>query len=209
MKVRYLGWIVAAALVTVAATAGFEQTAPKIGVVDITKVFNDSDYAKAQMDTLKQFGNARQDMLQFVDQYRVFMPEQATRFHDLSMKAGAVTAAEKTELDGIKKAVMASDTRLKELQTKNPPTDAESKEMQDLSRRVQTTTETAQRWSRDAQQEFEDKRAELQKAGLDKVRESIKAVGTTGQYTIVYISDVAPYGANDLTAEALKVMNKK
>jgi Skp family chaperone for outer membrane proteins len=208
MKFRYLGWIVAGALIVVAATAGFQTTTTKIGVVDITKVFNDSDYAKTQMETLKQFGTARQEMIQFVDQYRVFTPEQATTFHDLSLKS-VISAAEKAQLDGIKTAVKTSDARLKDLQQKSNPTPAESTEMADLSRRVQTTTDTAQRWSRDAQDEYEGKRQELQKAGLDKVRESIKAVAKEKEYTIVFISDIAPYGVNDITPLALAAMNKK
>lgn len=209
MNIKHLGWVVAAALVGVAAIAGFQGSTNKIGIVDATKVFNDSDYAKSQMDTLRSFGTARQDMLQFVDSYRTFTPEQATRFHDLSLKGATITAAEKAELEKIKSDVQTADKRLKALQTKSNVTPAETTEMQDLSRRVQTTTDTAQRWSQDAQQEFDAKRQELQKAGLDKVKDAIKQVAKDQGYTLVFIADVAPYGANDLTADTLKAMNKK
>src|ERR1700730_3580432 len=115
MKARYLGWVVAAALVVVAATAGFQGSTVKIGVVDASKVVNESDYAKAQIEGLKAMVQARQDMLQFVDSYRPFTVAQATRFHDLNLRP-VPTPAEKAELDGIKNAVIASDKRLKELQ---------------------------------------------------------------------------------------------
>ncbi len=207
MKFRYLGWIVAVALVAVAATTGF-QGSTKIGVVDAVKVFNDSDYAKAQVDVLKALGQARQDMLQFVDANRVFTVEQATKFHDLSIKPNP-TAADKAEIDAIKGQVTTASNRLKELQQKQNPSQAESTELQELSNRRTTTSETAQAWSRNAQEEFDAKRQELNKVGMDKVKEAIKSVASTGGYSLVFIADIAPYGANDLTADALKAMNRK
>lgn len=209
MKIKYLGWVVAAGLAVVAATAGFQGSTTRIGVVDMTQVFNDSDFAKSQVDLLKSLGQARQDMLQFVDSYRTFTPEQATRFHDLSIKPGVPTPAEKTELDTIKKAVQTADSRLKDLQQKTSLTPAETTEMAELSRRVQTTGDTAQKWSRDANDEVEKYQQKLQKDTLDKVRDAVKQVGQSGGYTIIFVTDVAPYGANNVTADALKVMNKK
>jgi len=208
MKVKFLGWIVAAALVTVAATAGFQGSTVKIGVVDQVKVFNDSDYAKSQLDTLKAYGQARQDMLQFVDQYRTFSVDDATRFHELSLKANP-TAAETTELTGIKKRVQDSDARLKALQTKTTPTPAETTELQELSHRVQVTSDTAQHWSQDAQNEFDAKRQQLNKDGMDKVKLAINQVASRDQYTIIFVTDAAPYGANDITKAVLEAMNKK
>lgn len=210
MKVRYLGWIVAAALAAIAVLAGFQGPTVKIGVVDMTRVFNESDYAKSQVQVLKDLGAARQDMLQFFDQYRTFTPEQASKFHDLSMKpTTAVAPAEKTELDKIKKDVQAAAQRLKDLQQKSNPTPAESAEISDLSRRVQTTTDMATKWSREANDEVDAMRSKLQKDTLDKVRDAVKQVGQRDGYTIVFVSDIAPYGANDITDAALKVMNKK
>jgi Skp family chaperone for outer membrane proteins len=208
MKLRFLGWIVAAALVTVAATAGFQGGTAKIGVVDLEKVFNDSTYWKEQLDGLKQLKASRQDMIQFVDQYRTFTPEQATKFHDLSIKA-PISAVEKAELDKVKKDVMAANERLKNLQTKANPTADESREMQELSRLVQTTVETAQGWSRTASEELDGKYADAQKAAIDKVRDTVKQVAKDGGYTVVFANGLAPYGANDLTLETLKAVNKK
>jgi|ERR1044072_4975991 Skp family chaperone for outer membrane proteins len=208
MKLQYMGWIVAGAIVAVAATTGFSAQGTKVGVVDATKVFNESEFAKTQVDTLKQLAQARQDMLQFLDNYRTFTTEDANKFHDLSMKA-PVTPADKAEIDKIKNAVITADGRLKTLQTKSNLTPAETNELNELSRRVQTTNDLGTRWSREAQDEFGGKKNELQKNGLDKVKEAIKQAASAEGYTIVFIADVAPYGANDLTASALKVMNKK
>jgi Skp family chaperone for outer membrane proteins len=208
MKFKYLGWIVAAALVVVAVTAGFQGGAPKIGIVDANKVLAESEYAKAENEVIKAMVIARQEMLQFVDSYRTFTPEQATPFHDISLKPNP-TPAEKAQLDKIKTDVQTASKRLNELRQKANPTADELKELNELSRREQTTTETAQKWNRDAETELETKHNDSQKIGLDKVREAIKQVGAAQSYTLVFIADVAPYGANDLTPDVLKVMNKK
>ncbi len=209
MRIKYLGWVVTGGLVVALGAMGFQGTTTKIGVVDMTRVFNDSEFAKTQVDSLKALGQARQDMLQFVDSYRTFTPEQATRYHDLSTKAGVLTAAEKAELDNIKKAVQTADGRLKDLQQKTNLTAAEQSEMADLSRRVQTTGDMAQKWSRDANDEVSNYQQKLQKDTLDKVKDAVKQIGQQDGYTIIFVTDVAPYGANNVTEAALKVMNKK
>jgi Skp family chaperone for outer membrane proteins len=208
MRVKYFGWIVAAAVLAVGVGAGFQGQTTKLGVVDLAKVFNDSDYAKGQTDTLKAVGAVRQGMLEFADTYRTFTPEQANRFHDLSIKPNP-TATEKAEIEQIKKAVMDSDARLKALQTKTSPTPAEAAELQELSRRSQTTQDSVQRWSREFNDELNQMQSKLRQEALDRVRDAVKQVGTSQGYTIIFTTDMAPYGANDVTADALKAMNAK
>jgi Skp family chaperone for outer membrane proteins len=208
MKLHNMGWIAAAALVAVAATTGFQGSQTKIGVVDLTRVYNDSTYAKGQYDELKALAQARQDMLQFLDRFRTFTAEDANKFHDLSMKT-TMTAADKAELDKMKKAAQDSSKRLTELQQKTNPTPAEVTELNELSRRVQTTTDLGTRWSREAQDELESRRRDIEKAGLDKVRDAIKQSAMAEGYTLVFVTDVAPYGVNNLTDAAIKVVNKK
>lgn len=208
MRVKYFGWIVAAAIVAVGVGAGFETQGTKIGVVDLAKVFNESDYAKGQTDSLKSVGAIRQGMLEFADTYRTFTPEQANRFHDLSVKATA-TAADKAEIEKIKNDVMASDKRLKDLQTKTSPTAAEAAELSELTRRTQMTQDTVQRWSREFNDELGQLQGKLRQDALDRVRDAVKQVGSAQGYSIIFTTDMAPYGANDVTADALKAMNAK
>lgn len=198
----------AGSVLAMGVVAGFGAQGTKMGVVDLAKVFNDSDYAKGQTDTLKSVGQIRQGMLEFADTYRAFTPEQANRFHDLGVKPNP-TAAEKAEYEKIKNDVIASDKRLKDLQTKTSPTPAEAAAMQELSRRAQTTQDSVQRWSREFNDELSQMQAKLRADALDRVRDAVKQVGTSQGYTIIFTTDMAPYGANDITADALKAMNAK
>lgn len=208
MKVRYMGWIVAAALIAAAITTGFQGSTTKLGIIDASKVLNDSEYVKTQADGLKALVQARQDMVQFVQSYPTFTVQQATSFHDLSLKP-VPTAADTAAITKIKTDVQASNKRLKELQTKANPTAAEQTELNQLSQEVQTTSDMLQRWTQDAQTEIDGKRQDLQKDGRDKVKDAIKQVAKDQGYTVVFISDFAPYGANDLTDPVLKAMNSK
>src|SRR5688572_7618411 len=117
MKFNQFGWVVAAALGATMFAGGFQVNSQKIGVVDMAKVFGDSEFAKKQSEQLKAFGNARSGILEFLETYRAFTPEQAARFRELSLKANA-SAAEKAEVEKIKQDVMAADKKLKALQQK-------------------------------------------------------------------------------------------
>ena len=207
MKLGNLGWVLAAALFAVAATSGFQGDA-KIAVVDASRVFNDSEYAKTQMDSLRTLLQSRQDMLDWVEANKTFTADQAEKYHALCTKDNP-SASDKADLDTIKKAVLASSNRLKELQQKQTLTAQEKTELDELSQRINTMTDTLAKWKQDAQTELEAKRQDVNKTGTDKVRDAVKQVATSQGYVLVFSDQVAIYGANDLTDAALKVMNKK
>jgi len=206
IKIGNLGWVVAAALFAVAVTSGF-QGDMKIGVVDATRVFNESEYTKTQLAGLHALLQSRQDMLDFVDMTKTFTADQATKYHDLSTKPSP-TAADKAELDSIKKTVQTANNRLQELQQKQPLSPTDKTELDDLSKRVQTTSETLARWKQDAQNELEAKKQDLNKLASDKVKDAIKQVASSQGYTLVFSEEVAVYGVNDLTDAVIKAVSK-
>jgi len=207
MKLGNLGWVIAAALFAVAATVGFQGDA-KIGVVDASKVFNDSDYTKSQMDGLRALLQSRQDMLDFVEVNKTFTAEDATSYHDLCTKENP-SAADKATLDGIKKKVQAANDRLKALQQKQTLTTQEKLDLDQLSTETQTMGDTLAKWKQDAQAELETKRQDVNTTGTSKVKDAVKQVASSQGYALVFSDQAAIYGANDLTDAALKVMNKK
>ena len=75
MKFEHVGWVVAAGIGGSIVASGFQAPTTKIGVVDVGKVFNDSEYAKTQAAALQQTVDARSTMLEFVKTYRLFTPE--------------------------------------------------------------------------------------------------------------------------------------
>jgi len=208
MKLEKMGWLVAASLAGAMVATGFQGANDKVGVVDLSKVFGDSEYANKQTDGLRAVGEARSTMLQFADTYKAFTVEQGQRFRDLSIKAN-ITEAEKAELEKIKKDVIAADKTLNDLSQKASPNATEVNQLNDLNKRKQNSAQMIRRWAQEFDDEVGAMREKMRTETLGKVKDSVKEVGKAGSFTLIFANDVAPYGSNDVTADALKSMNKK
>ena len=207
MKIERAGWIAVAVLAGAVGTAGFQTPVVKNGIVDVEKVFNESTFAKNQSESLRNMGAARQSVLEFVNQYRTMKTDDATKFKDLTVKATPLSPAEKTELERIKADAKKSEDDYREAVTKTSPTPELLKQIEDWNRRKDASGDLLQAWQQDFTTEVQGKQASLRSEALVKVRQAIQKVARDQGYTMVFDSNVAPYAANDLTDEALKVMN--
>jgi Skp family chaperone for outer membrane proteins len=208
MRFERLGWIVAAALAGGIAAAGFQGSTEKSGTVDLAKVFNDSEYAKKQTESLRNMGQARQGVIDFIRQNPHMKTEDTTRFRELSVKE-APTAPEKAELERIKNDAQASETKFRELSTKDKPSQAELTQLEELNRRKDNSQQVLDKWNQDFAAELQQRQEGLRNDTLARVKDAVSQVAKTQGYTIVFVQDVAPYSAHDLTADALKAMNGK
>ena len=200
------GWLVAAGLLGAMLSSGFQTPSLKLGVVDINRVVEASEFGKANQRALGALKKSREDVLEFVDTYRVLTPEQATRIRDLSVKP-ARTKEESAELERIKAEVVTANKRLQELSTKPNLTPEERTLLEDYARRSQNMNEQATRWLREFTNEIQtwvdDRKAE----SYTKARAAVTAVATRDGYNMVFESSVVPYGANDVSDAALAAMN--
>lgn len=208
MRIQKLGWILSAGMAGAMFAGGFQTKTEKIGVVDVGSVFQSSDMTHSKQDELKAMQQSRYDVLQFVHTYRVIQPAQADRFKTLSLKDN-ITPAEKTELDKLKADVLAADQSFLALQQKPNPTADDRAKMDALNAQKQQMSAMEQRWAQEFDRDLRNKQDELRKVVLDRVQDSLKDVGKKQAYSLIFVRDVAPYGANDVTADTLKVMNAK
>lgn len=202
-----LGWVISA---VVAATmiSGFQGKTDKVGVVDISHLLNDSDLAKGQIDEIRGIYQRRKDLLEFVSTYTVFTQDQAKRFRELGTKA-VLTGPEKTEFEKIKSDVMAADKQYKDLTTKANLTAADTARLQDLGRLQQETNTLLSQWTGEFDAELKDLQAKQQTDNLQKTREAINTIGKAQSFSLIFVKDAAAYGANDVTPDVLKALNKK
>ncbi len=208
MKFDRLGWVVAAVLVGGIVGMGFQAPAAKTGTVDLAKVFNESEYAKQQTEGLRNMGASRQDVIDFVRTYRSMKAEDATKFKDLTLKANA-SATEKAELERLKNEGQAAETKYRELSTKASPSQAELAQIEEMNRRKDATGALLEQWQNDFAGEIQTRQESLRNDTLGRVKAAIQQVARDQGYTMVFDQAVAPYSANDITAEALKAMNAK
>ncbi len=207
-KFLKLGWIAAAALLGILMASAFQATTEKFGVVDISKVVEDSDYGKANQEKFKNLKAAREGILEFVDNYRVLTNEQAQRIYDLSLKE-TQTAEEKAELDRVKADVIAASKKSLELQSKPSISPEDRTLMEEYSKRSQTMEMVAQRWYKGFTTEMQSWADKQKLASVEKARVAIQEVAKAQGYSIVFEVGIAPYGANDITDASLKAMNAK
>lgn len=208
MKFERLGWIIAATLLGGIVGMGFRAPGDKTGTVDLARVFNESEYAKKQTESLRNMGSQRQAIVEFLRTYPHLKSEDAVKFRELSLKV-TPTPADKAEQERIKNDAQASEQKYRDLTTKSGPTQAELTQLDDLNRRQQTNGQNLQKWNEEFAGELQQRQESLRNETLQRVREAVQQVGKDQGYSIVFVQDVAPYSSNDVTGDALKAMNAK
>lgn len=209
LRIQKLGWVVAAALVGIFAAVGFQDAATKLGVVDITKVVESSDFGKGNQETFNGMKASREGVLEFIDQYRVLSVDQANKIKSLSVKDTPLSTGEKAELDSTKAAVIAAFNKNKELVLKQNLTPEERAQLEEYARNSANMETTAGQWLRQFTVELEDWVNKRKIESLSRARTAVQEVAKAQGYSVVFEVGIAPYGANDLTDASLKAMNAK
>ncbi len=203
-----MGWVVAAALAGIMLGSGFQGSAEKTGIVDLSRIVEQSDFGKQNQTTFNSMKAAREGLLEFIDQYRILTNEQAQRLKDLMLKDKA-TPQDQAEIDRIKGEVTLADKRSKEMSTKTNLTPEERTLMSEYATRSQNMEATAQRWFREFTTDLQAWADKQKLSSVERARAAIQEVAKAQGFTIVFEVGVAPYGANDLSDAALKAMNAK
>lgn len=205
-KIQKLGWIAAAALGGILLASGFQDTAMKVAVVDLSDVVEKSNYGKANQETFAKMKKSREDLLQFIDDNRVLTNEQAQQLKDFATKE-TLTPADQAKVDSIKAEVVASNKKWTELSQKATLTPEDRTLLDEYARRSQSMDLVARRWFNDFTNEMQNWADKQKAASIVKARAAVQSVAKAQGYTIVFEVGVAPYGANDLTDAALKAMD--
>lgn len=203
-----LGWVVAGVFAAVAVVSGFQGAVDKQGTVDLNRVIRDSKMGKENEKTLSNALTVRKDLLTFLDTYRVVTTEQAQKLRDLTLKPTA-TEADKTEVQTLKKAIIASDAKRNELTQKTSLTEQERLQLQDYNNRLETAKGIAAQWNEDFQKELDGLEADVRNKTVTAAKDTVQAVGKAQGYSIVFESTVAPYSANDITDASIKALDEK
>ncbi len=207
IKKASFGWILSIALASGIVVAGFQAKQEKVGVVDFSKVANESLEAKKFEDQLGIAQRVRVGIIQFIQANPTIRVDDAVKLKELSLKA-TPTDADKAEIEKIKNAASASEARLRVIQTKEKPTQQELLELDDLNRRRGLTQQTLDKFAQEMQAEIQDKQVTGMADVRSKVRITISSVAKSQGYTLVYSTDSAVYGVNDITADCVKAAQK-
>jgi Skp family chaperone for outer membrane proteins len=208
MKLQKLGWVLSAGMAGVMFAGGFQNNTNKIGVADVQDMFQNSDFTHTKQDQLKAMGETRSDVLQFVRTYRTITSEQANRFRTLSLKPDP-TPAEKTELDKLKADVIANNQAFQTLNTKANPTPDEVAKLTAFNAQTQQSDALLQSWGKEFDDQMNAAQEQMRNDVLDRAQAAVQEVGKKQAYTLIFTRSMAPFSDNDVTADAIKVMNAK
>lgn len=203
-----LGWIVAALLGGVLVGSGFQGTTTKVGVVDVAKILESSTASKKANDQLNEMKKSREELLEFLSIYQVATADQIIKLKGYARKT-PLTDAEKSDQTAIKDAIMKADGTYKTLVQKATPTADEKAMLQEYGDRSRNNQKTLQAMYDEFKKEWDDAQAKQSDDVIVKARASLEEVAKAGGYTFILDRRSAPWGANDITEETLKVMNAK
>lgn len=207
-KFALAGWFVAAGLGVLLITSGFQSAQPKFGVVDVNRVIQQSEIGQSNQARIRDFYEKRNNLLQFMDTYRVMSVDQAQRLRDLELKANP-TEAEKQEVERIKQSAIANTRQLDALSQKQPLTDEERNQLTEYNRQSQETARLLAQLNQQFNVEFDDYQATVRQDTINSAMDAAKQVAAREGYTLVFEAQFAIYGANDVTDEAIRIMNAR
>jgi len=207
-KFGQAGWLVAAGLAGVLFGGGFQGGATKEGVVDIVRLGQESKVGQRNSEALRTAFLARNGLMEFAATQLVLTTEQANKLRTLSLK-DPITEAEKADLEKLKEEIKASAKNFNDLNQKANPTDADRAMLQDYNNRVQTMRRMLEAWNTEFTEELNRLEGSLRQQTITTAKEVVRDLGKKQGFTIVFESQIAPYGANDLTEAALKALNEK
>ena len=187
---------------------GFQNQPQKIGVVDLQSVFQSSDYFQQKQGDLKALEDSRSNLLDFIHTYKIITPQQADRYKTLALKTD-ITPAEKGELTKLQNDIQAANQAFTTLQTKQNPTADDVAKLKSYNDQARQTDELYSAWQQQFGDELARQRDQYRKDVLDRVTSAVQDYAKKQGYTLVFASDVAPFGTNDVTPDTLKVMNAK
>ncbi len=112
MNIDRLGWVAAAAMAGGIVGMGFKAPGDKTGIVDVAKVFKDSDYAQKQTATLQAEVRTRQQVMAFIRDNRSMKADDAQKLRDLSIKENP-SDADKADVTRIKADASTAEAKVR------------------------------------------------------------------------------------------------
>lgn len=203
------GWFVAAALFGIVVGSGFQGSAEKYGVVDIRQVILDSKINQEMTDRVEASRKARLAILEFIDQQRVVTDAQARRIRELELKDNK-TDAERTELTGIKDAVVAAAKDYARINAKSGDslTEADRQLLLEYGALFKDSVKILNTWSQEFDSQYSQIRDTAEREAIQRAQAAAVAVAKKQGFSVVFSSTAVIFAANDLTADVTKEANK-
>lgn len=188
------------------ALTAWQNNVQKFGVVNLGDV---AERSKLGQREKKEFENLRTKyggLIQFLNTNKVLAREDVQKMVDLWNKEKP-TAAETQQLEALKTKAQTQSEELRRLISVLNPTAEQQTRIRELSGMSQGTEDMLPQLDNMLGTAMQQRANAKQQEVLEKARAALQKVGKRDGFTMVFESQVAIYGATDLTDEALKTMD--
>ncbi|MER3413601.1 MAG: hypothetical protein C4341_05060 [Armatimonadota bacterium] len=207
MNNRISTLFVAGIAVVLIALAAFQNQTTKFGVVDLSAVADKSKLGVREKQAFDAFRREVNNILTFINNNKVMTVQQRDQLLTLWL-AETPTGQQKQQLEQVKSAIQTASSRYAELVRKTNPTPDELTELSEKSALAGVTQDVLPQIQNSLAQELQARAQEKQTSVLSKAREAATKYGKQQAFTVIFDSNVAPYAANDVTDEVVKVMDR-
>ncbi len=188
------------------AITAFQAQTQKFGVCDLSSVANNSKYGKRKMQEIETARSKYFSILTFLRQNPFISRSEAQKFRDLSLN-NSLTPAQQKDLDELKAGAQRLREEFERLVNMRNPSESEQRRIQELviarEEIMQIQNTWGEEFSRTLNDQFEDAKEDVH----NKVKAAVRKLGRRDGFSVIFDSNSAPYAANDVTDELLKVMD--
>lgn len=189
-------------------SSGFQGQTLKIGTVDANNVIAMIEQNKGSNQEIDNFVRERENVLEYLNRYRVLSKADAEKFKNLSLKV-TKTDAEKAELEKIKSSAQDMKKKLDDLQLKPNPSPEELKLLEEYRNKQAEIGEYLSVMNNEFLQDSKAKNETIVRAKVESYLNAVKDIAKKQQYTLILERGVAPYAANDISEDVVKAVMKK
>ena len=206
MKIRFIlvGCILVAAVIALTAFSVQDQ---KFAAVNLSKIARDSKLGIRLGEEIDTLGNTLQQLMIFINGNRVMTREQSIQLRALWLETNP-TQEQTDELEALKTAIQTASSEYRTLISILEHTKEQIDRLKVLGALFQITESLLPELDAKYTADLREKTAESQQELITKVQAAVDKVGKRDGYTMIFDSGVAPYAANDVTDEVLKVMDE-
>ena len=112
-------------------------------------------------------------------------------------------------MDKLKADVIANNQAFQTLNTKANPTPDEVAKLTAFNAQTQQSDALLQSWGKEFDDQMNAAQEQMRNDVLDRAQAAVQEVGKKQAYTLIFTRSMAPFSDNDVTADAIKVMNAK
>jgi Skp family chaperone for outer membrane proteins len=198
--------VCAAFLLGMLSLTAWQNNNLKLAVVNLGDVAERSKLGQREKKEFEALRTKYGALIQFLNTNKAVAREDSTKIVDLWRK-DTPTAAETQQLETLKTKAQTQSEELRRLISVLNPSAEQQARIRELSGFSQSTEDILPQLDGLLGQAMQQRAGAKQQEVLDKARAAVQKVGKRDGHTMVFESQVAIYGATDLTDEALKTMD--